>query len=362
MNNKKKILMISSTSKIGGGPKHIFILSELINKRFNIYYALPKLPEISSYSKGEYIKISERKINLKDIFKLILFVRNNSIDVIHAHGKGAGFLGRILKIFLRNSLVFTFHGIHMECYGNLYQKIYILYENIFGKLDDHKIFVSNGELEYAKKNNIYTGKNFTVINNAVENKDLRNLKKNSPSSNYPYGIIANKINIISVCRLVEQKNIFEIFEIAKILNEYNFLVIGGGNLLNEAKFFIQKQNIKNVNLLGEKKDVYNYLYFADLCLSTSLYEGLPLSLLEAMSVGLPIVATKVLGNKDVVLHGQTGFLYELNDVLLAAKFINTIVKDNSLNYKFTINSQLRQRDLFSTKKMSNSYFSLYKNI
>ena len=214
MINKKKILMISSTSKIGGGPKHIFTLSSLLNKKFDFYYALPDLPEINNFQDGKYIQISERKLILKDIYKLILFVKENSIEIIHAHGKGASLIARVLKIFTGKSIVITFHGIHIQCYGKIYQKIYILYENIFGKFDDHKIFVSFGELEYARKNKIYIGKNYSVIKNAVVNKKLRKISKNSEDYDLPNYNIRKKVNIISVCRLVEQKNIFEIFEIA----------------------------------------------------------------------------------------------------------------------------------------------------
>ena len=356
MINKKKILMISSTSKIGGGPKHIFMLSSLINKTFDFYYALPNIPQINNLKDGKYIKISERKLTLKDLHKLILFVKVNSIDIIHAHGKGASLIARVLKIFTGKSIVITFHGIHIQCYGKIYQKIYILYENIFGKLDNHKIFVSYGELKYAKKNSIYIGKNYSIINNAVKNKKLRKINQNFGD------YVSKKVNIISVCRLVKQKNIFEIFDIAKILKNYNFFVLGGGDLLEKANSFLKEQNIFNVYLLGEKKDVFRYLDFADLFLSTSLYEGLPISLLEAMSIGLPIVATNVSGNKDVVTHGQTGLLYELNDVFLAAKYIDLLIKDNSLNNKLTNNSQKIQRAFYSTKNFSENYIRLYQNI
>ena len=108
-------------------------------------------------------------------------------------------------------------------------------------------FLYLGELKYAKKNNIYIGKNYSIINNAVKNKKLRKINQNFGD------YVSKKVNIISVCRLVEQKNIFEIFGIAKILKNYNFFVLGGGDLLDKANSFLKEQNIFNVYLLGEKK-------------------------------------------------------------------------------------------------------------
>ena len=107
----------------------------------------------------------------------------------------------------------------------------------------------------------------------------------------------------------------------------------------------------------KKKDVFRYLEFADLFLSTSLYEGLPISLLN-VSIGLPIVATNVTGNKDVVTHNQTGLLYELNDVFSATKYIDLLIKEHSLNIKFTNNSQKIQRASIQQKIFRKLYKTL----
>ena len=73
---KNKILMISSTSKVGGGPVHMFRLGKLISSKFSVFYAIPKSKIYSEYlSKGNYINISERKLNIKDLIKLYRFSR-----------------------------------------------------------------------------------------------------------------------------------------------------------------------------------------------------------------------------------------------------------------------------------------------
>ena len=81
-----------------------------------------------------------------------------------------------------------------------------------------------------------------------------------------------------------------------------------------------------------------FLYVSDIYLSTSLYEGMPLSILEAMSIGLPIVASNVVGNIDTVKDGKTGYLYDLNNIEMAIKCINKLANDESLRngmgYKF----------------------------
>ena len=106
-------------------------------------------------------------------------------------------------------------------------------------------------------------------------------------------------------------------------------------------------------MLGNKKDIFKYLYQADLFLSTSLYEGHPISILEAMSIGLPIVASKVTGNVDTIKNNFSGFFYRLGDINGAVNCIEKIMKNTDLRFKISNNAFLTHRKLFTTKKMKN---------
>ena len=296
---------------------------------------------------------------MKDLYKLIIFARKNSIDIIHSHGRGAGIIGRILKIFIKKPLIYTFHGIHIDTLGIINKKLYLIYERAAGWIDNHKIFVSSTELSQAKYFKLIINKNFSIINNATKNMRFR---KNKPKSkNNTIGINNQKKNIISVCRLVDQKNIFEIFRIAKKLTDYNFLILGNGYLYNDAKKYIHINKLKNVYLLGNKEEIYKYLYISHLFLSCSLYEGHPISILEAMSVGLPIVASKVIGNCNTIKDNHSGLFYKLGDINDAVSCIEKIMRNKTISNKFSRNAFARQRKLFSINKMKLSYINLYKN-
>ena len=161
-----KILMISSTAKVGGGPNNMFSIGKNLNKDFDIFYALPNEEKLSFLvPKNKILFISERKILLKDIFSLVKFINKNSIEIIHAHGKGASVLARILVFMMKKKLVFTYHGIHLECHSKVIQLLYLIYENLTGFLDKYKVFVSHSEMLYAKKVKIFFGNNFRIINN-----------------------------------------------------------------------------------------------------------------------------------------------------------------------------------------------------
>ena len=177
----------------------------------------------------------------------------------------------------------------------------LFYEKIFSKFEDIRIFVSKSESEFAKSLGLYKDNKFSIINNGIENYDSidKNMSENDP-------ILFKKIDIISICRFVEQKNIVEIIKIAKFLKDLRFLIIGDGPLFTEILYLKKLYRLPNVILPGSKDEIFNYLSNSNIFLSTSIYEGLPISILEAMSVGLPIVASRVEGNVDTIIHGKNG--------------------------------------------------------
>ena len=359
MKSKIRILAISSSGKTGGGPSHIFLLKELLDGEFDFYLAMPNL-FIKGYDLNlkKIIEISERKISLKDLYNLIFFARKNSIDIIHSHGKGASLIGRFISIFLKKPLIHTFHGIHVDCLNSFNKFIYIFYENLTGWLDSEKIFVSVSEFNQARKLKINLGGSYSIVNNAVKIMAIKN--KSYVNQNFKIGIENHKKNIISICRLVDQKNIFEIFKIAKNLPIYNFVILGDGYLFERSIQYINQNNINNVFLLGNKKNIFKYLYNADLFLSTSLYEGHPISILEAMSIGLPVVASKVTGNCDTITHNHSGYFYDLGDIDDATDKIKNIMSNEKLRDYFAINSYNKQREFFNITKTRKTYLSIYE--
>ena len=352
--------MISSTACVGGGPLQMVSLGKLIENEFEVFYALPR-SNLSFFNlkKENTVYIQERKLSLKDIYNLVKFIQVNSIGILHAHGKGAGLIGRILKFLTKKPLIYSFHGIHIKCHNILIKNLYVFYERYLGLIDDHKIFVSKSESLYAFKNKIIKNKNYSIINNSIGNKNFRKITNNFVN-NKEIGIQNNNKNIISVNRLVDQKNVFEVLEIAKHLKKYNFLIIGNGPLEKDLKHKMYKEKINNVYMFGLIKDVFKYLYLSKVFLTTSLYEGLSLSLLEAMSIGLPVVASNVIGNYDAINHNESGFLYELGNVKSACKYIELIMENYTIELKMSARAFKKQREEFCHEIMHKKYLKIYE--
>lgn len=285
--------------------------------------------------------------DMKALWELYIILKKiDGIDVIHLHSSKAGFLGRIVSFLLGKSkkTIYTPHAISFLRLdiSSKKRKIFIWMEKFASFFGGKIVACSQSEKEAIEEQGI---KNVTFINNGI--KPLQVEKKVNKS---------NKITIISVGRLSIQKNPKLFNDIAlEFINNPNiqFIWCGDGELKSE----LTSPNIKCTGWI-DRKGLESYLANADIYLSTSLWEGLPLSVLEAMSIGLPVILSDCVGNRDLV--EDNGFLY--NNKIEAVKIINNF-KENNRNF---IIKGKKSKEIFFNKfelnVMGNLYYSLYKKI
>ena len=352
------LLMISSSSEKGGGPKHIALLSKYLPKDVLISYAMPlsrNMDLLANINESNFVNIKSRQFNILDLIKIMQFIYKRKINIIHAHGKGAGIIGRVVAILSGKKLIYTFHGIHTKCHKKIYKLFYLLYEYIFGFIDSYKVFVSASEKNYAVQKKI-TFTNSIIINNGVEEVSK---KQKCDDIIKKYNIKKNDKIVICIGRLVPQKNIIEVLKIAKLLPNLRFFVLGGGPLFSELYEYKVFNKIDNLTFTGEINNVFKFLSVGHLYLSTSIYEGHPISILEAMSFGLPIVASKVIGNIDTLDQGKSGYFYTLGNFRQASQLIRKITNDKKISRKMGKESFKKQQDNFTANLMAQKYNNLY---
>lgn len=318
-----RVLLITVRSDFGGGPRHVDQLLESLSNGIDIYMAYPQegKPYGVKWKKEERIKgyceIPYRKFSIHDFLRLRNFIKRNRIDVIHSHGNGAGIYSRLLKLTCPYiKVVHTFHGIS-DVYSSKI-KLYISYfiGRILSPLADTYIAVSNGEKKMAIERHFSKDRNTKVIYNGIAERDCEKSKRQTGT-----------IEIVTLSRFDYQKNMQAMFRIAERVKNLpvHFTWVGDGEEREELEKKVQEENL-NIKFTGFSNRPMDYLKQADWYISTSRFEGLPYALIEAASVGLPIIASNVKGNNEVVKDGYNGFLFEFENE--AIELISHIVNGN----------------------------------
>lgn len=184
------------------------------------------------------------------------------------------------------------------------------------------------------------------------------LRKCTPKINYK----ANNITILHVGRFSEQKNHEYIIENFKIVNDKlpntTLQLIGFGELEDEMKYKVKSLNLDcSVEFLGLKTNVYPYFNSADIFILPSLWEGMPITLIEAMATGLPIIATEVGGIPDMIENEKSGIIIQGNDNDLSRALIR-LIEDETIREKFG-QAAKKTSEKYSDLQMAKEYSRLY---
>lgn len=343
-----KILFISSRADIGGGPKHLLdLLSSNAFKSHLKYAAIPLGHELSdkiTQNVLETIEIPHRKFSLLKLLKLKIFCQKNGIQLIHSHGRGAGIYSRLLSLF-GIPVVHTFHGIHHE--KTIIGEIKLFIDKFLKTLTDHYICVSNDEKKHAISNGVCSSA--YVIHNGVH----------YPKEN-PYQT-KESFKAILLARLSHQKGIDVLINNIREsnLNDVQFEIAGSGE--EEVTLKKQSKDISNISFVGKTLNPQKFLLEGDVFISSSRWEGFPLSVLEAMACGLPCLLPDVTGHA-LFKENKSALFYDLN-------------KPSDFKEKlYTLRNNLDQREYYSIKghqliseklnveEMASKTISVYKSL
>lgn len=176
---------------------------------------------------------------------------------------------------------------------------------------------------------------------------------------------SGKIYILHIGRYSEQKNHMVLIDCFKVVHDQEpntvLRLIGSGDLENVVRQKSIELDLEDcIEFLGPKANVYSYLHEADIFTLPSLWEGMPITLIEAMATGLPIVATKVGGVPDMIEHGVSGLLVDVSREEIS-KALLRLVRDCSLR-KAIGKAAILASEKFSAQEMAKNYSLLYQNI
>ena len=387
MNNTKKdkikILRIITRLNIGGPAIHVILLTEGMSRGFIETQLVAGSPDSSEGDMSDiareknlnFIMIPElrRKIGLSDIpafFKILKTIRDFKPDIIHTHTAKAGTLGRIAALVSGVPVkIHTFHGHVFDGYFSpLKARIFMLIEKVIGIFTTKTIAVGdNVKNEIVNQLKIVPKEKCVVIRLGF---DLGKFLENEKYKNY----LRNKIKVKEstiligiVGRLVPIKNHEMFFDVASELlkddsmPDVKFVVIGDGERAEYLKNYVIEKGLKDKIIFhGWIKNIEEAYTDLDIVALTSLNEGTPVSLIEAMASGKPVISTDVGGVKDIVREGYNGLLVKSEDVKEFSDKLKSLIKDREKRMELGKNGRIFASSTYNKERLINDMENLYK--
>ncbi len=365
METKLKILQISNWSDTGGGSEQLFKIIANLKNTFKFYYACPDNGPYYNKIINEGVpifKLPHRKFEIKPFLQLLKWTKANNIMIIHSHGRSAGVYARVLALFNRQlKVIHSFHGIHSEREG-----LALIIARFLGILTTRFILVSISEQQIALKYGLASVSKCVLIENGIEIENGKYLEKEelSVSDDFCERIPPDSFVIGMLSRFDVIKNIpYAIRSLSGYIKSRDdiFLIIGGdGEGRREIECTISEYNLQNkVILLGFIKDIKHFFSLIDVYLNTSLSEAFSFAIVEAMKYGVPVVASNVYGNTDVVDDNNTGLLFPLNKPFLLVERIKLLKNDQKTFDCLTKNAFEGIKKRFDLNRTINETRDLY---
>jgi glycosyltransferase involved in cell wall biosynthesis len=334
MKDKTRVMRVIARLNIGGPAIHTILLTAGLDPaRFESTLVTGveaacegNMLDLAAQKGVQPLVIPElgREINpMKDwvtLFKLYRLFRDRRPHIVHSHTAKAGTVGRMAaRLAGVPVVVHTFHGhVFHDYFGPLQTRVFIGIERFLASLSDRIVAVSEGQRRELAEYGVASLDKIAVVPLGFELDALLNCEPLRGQLRRELGIPDGMALVGIVARLTAIKNHRLFLDAARLIveagQEAMFLVAGDGELRAELEAYVAELRLaERVIFTGWRRDLPRIYADLDVVALSSLNEGTPVSLIEAMAAAKPVVATRVGGVSDVILDKESGYLVQSKD-------------------------------------------------
>jgi glycosyltransferase involved in cell wall biosynthesis len=276
------------------------------------------------------------------LYQIRKFIKKNKYEVVHTHSSKSGFLGRIAAKTAGVPLVI--HTVHGFSFGQADTKLksamYYVLELIASRFSDYTIVMNESDRLFCKKKLRISESRIIFLANGIQDSKFFS-EKVINSERIENALITNNndtkiFKLVFVGRLWSQKNPLLLISALEILKEkvgsiFKATLIGDGELMLKARRYAAELKLdQEIEFLGWVENAIDLIPNYDALVLPSNYEGMPLSIIEAMACKVPVVASKISGNIDLIRHLENGLLFESGSAIDFAQKLQMLIKDPTL--------------------------------
>jgi glycosyltransferase involved in cell wall biosynthesis len=310
---------------------------------------------------------------VRAVVDLTRLLRRKKYDIVHTHSSKPGILARVaariagVPAIVHHVQGFAFHEFSSRATREAFSRV----EALGALLSDHVIFVNDEEREWAIARGIVpAGRCCTIFNGAdLETYSLQARARLRDPARAEFGVGHDQRMIAYVGRLWEQKHPQMLIATLAELIEHHpeldpiLVIAGDGPMRDEVASAAEVCGVSDrVRILGWRGDIARVMAAADVLFLPSLWEGLPLTLVEAACMGTPAVATDIKGNREAIVAGQTGLLIPPKDPVAATAALAQLLGSPATMAEMARVAAERGRRLYDTREMTRKVEEIYLEI
>lgn len=375
-----KILYVITLPHIGGAQTHLLEVVQAMKRiGYAVHIAVGQSGWLTEQLAKEnfcYTIVSElvREISpcrdFQAVKRIRKIIQQERPDIVHCHSSKAGIVGRIAAWRENVPSVFTAHGwAFTEGVSLVKRLIYSCVEHCMLQITDKVICVSEYDKQLAERWFLHKSSKLITIHNGIA--DLKKLKYGESFDTHLYTSkeqYTNPLHLVMVGRFSPPKKHLSLIRAVEQINRsygnsVRLSLIGDGELMPQIKQYVDERNLQeSVCFLGRRTDVDVILGQHDVFCLISNYEGLPISIIEAMRAGLPIVASDVGGVNELVQNGDNGFLIERKNLLQLEDVLKELIEQKLLLKKMGKRSRQQYEEKFTADLMVKKIEKIYGEV
>ena len=360
MNKTNTILFVANVAKEHIIKFHIPTIKMLVDNGWIVDVACSGKDIVPYCNRQIELSCNRASMNLfqllREARKLKNIINQEAYDIVYCHTTVGGFIGRIAAKDARKSgtkVVYLSHGYYFYKGAPILNwAIFYTIEKFLEKYTDSIITINNEDNDIAKKKfsscKIYSINGIGVDYNKLHVEDKQTARREYRKE---LNIPLNAIVLIYMAELHKNKNQKFLLRVLKRLldekiEDYYLVLPGYDHAGGEYQEYAEVLGIKeHVRFLGWRNDIGALYAMSDICTASSIREGFGLNLVEAMAMGVPVIAARNRGHESIIKDGENGFLVDQNDEQTFCNKIVLLVENNSIRQKF-IENGLLTKDLY----------------
>jgi glycosyltransferase involved in cell wall biosynthesis len=361
---RPRLLLLITLAEIGGAQSYVMALLPAVADRFDVTvaaYGEGPLRDAAIAARVRYVPLRHVRRALSPwrdplgLVELLVLILRCRPDIVHASSSKAGALGRLSAWLAGVPIrIFTVHGWAFAAYSGVRGRLYRLAERSLLPLTSATICVADYERCAGIAVGACRAEEAVVIPNAV---DVGALPRSAPRG----GVV----ELISVGRLRAPKDFITLARALARLERGSFRasLVGDGPDRSIIEAELARLGLsETVRLLGDRSDVPELLALADVFVCSSRSEGMPMSVLEAMAVGLPVVASAVGGVPEIIDDGRTGLLVAPGAVAALADALARLLGDRALREQMGRAGREAALERYDLPRFREAHLALYERL